>query len=134
MRSGMALVLVLCILVVLGGFAGVLRALSASAYREVDAVNGHLRAVAVAEIGFAEIVTRLAATPWHERWFKAGPDVQQDIRAGGGTYAYVLRDTPSPATSTDPVARRGLASPNQADLLIRATFDRSSAVLYWRLT
>jgi hypothetical protein len=130
----MALGLVLGLILVLGAFAAALRLLSHSAYREIDVVNGHLRAIAVAEIGFATAIGRLTAAPWPERWFRSGPDVQLDVPATGGSYSWMIRDAPRRATFTDPLAQATLGSPNQADLLIRATSGQSRVLMYWRLT
>lgn len=133
-RRGVALALVLGLLVVLGAFGAVLRVLTQSASREVDVVNAHLQAIAVAEVGFASTVARLTGAPWSERWFRDAPDVQVDVPASGGTYTLLIRDTPQPAQYDDPLARAAFGSRNQADLLIRATVDRSAVVVFWRLT
>lgn len=133
-RRGVALAIVLGVLIVLGAFGAVLRVLTQSASKEVDVVNAHLQAIAVAEVGFSTTVARLTSAPWSERWFRGAPDVQVDVPASGGTYTLMIRDTPQPVTYEDPLARAALGSPNQADLLIRATVDRSAVVMFWRLT
>lgn len=122
------------VLLLLAAFGGVLRVLTHSAYREVDLVNAHMQAIAVGEIGYATVMARLTGTPWSDRWFRAGPDVQRDVAAAGGTYTLMIRTTPQPVVPDDPLRRATLGSLNQADLLIRATFDRSSVLMFWRLT
>jgi len=133
-RHGIALFLVICVILVLAAFAGVLRLLTHSAAVEVDAVTAHVRAVAVGELAFAEVVARLGATAWRDRWFRAAPDVTEGMPAGGGVYSYLLRDTPAPVALGDPLADAALGGPAQADLLVRATYGRASVVMFWRLT
>lgn len=133
-RRGAALVLVLGLVLTIGAFGAIVRLLSHAAYQELDVVTAHLHAVAVGEAAFARVVARLAATPWEQRWFKSGPEVQRDQPAADGTYTYVLRDTPRPAPYQDPLNIRTLGGPRQADLLVRATYGRSSVSLFWRLT
>ncbi|MBI4860040.1 MAG: hypothetical protein HY815_07220 [Candidatus Riflebacteria bacterium] len=129
----MALAIVLGVILVLGTFGAVLRIMSQTAYREVDLVNAHLRAVAVAEVGFATITSRLGAAPWSKRWFKSGPEVTFDVKAAGGNYSYLIRDAPLPYVYTDPLDRNTLGTGQQADLLVRATYGRSNVVMFWRL-
>lgn len=132
-RSGVALGLVLGLVSVLGVFGAIALTLSRGAGREVDVLGHHLRAVAVGELGYAAIVGRLSQSPWPRRWFSAAPDVQLEIPAAGGTYSYFLGDAVVPAPGAAPLARWGVLSPNQANLMIRATFERSTVVMFWRL-
>jgi len=128
-RRGMAIVVVLSIVVLLAAFAGLVSLLSSSAHREVDVLNGYLRAVGVGECAFAELFSRLSSIPWCRRWFRQAPDVQRDLAIADGTYGYLLRDTPSSSPST-----RGFPDAKRADLLIRSTWHNSTVVMFWRLT
>ena len=128
---GVALVMVMGLILVLAIFGAIVRILSHAAYREVDLISGHLRAIAVGEIGFATVTARLTAAPWSQRWFASGPDLATDVAAGGGFYSYMIRDAPQ--DSSAPAEATWFAPPHQADLLIRSTFERSSVVMFWRL-
>src|ERR1043166_2380630 len=101
-RAGSALALLLGLIMVLSAFGGIVQLLSHGAYKEVDEVNNHLRAVGVGEVCFAEIIARLSTAPWGQRGFRGGPEVRTGLSAIGGSYGYLLRDTPAPAASTDP--------------------------------
>jgi len=131
-RAGMTLALALALILVLGTFGVIVRILSHSAYREIDVISQHMKALAVGEAGFATVVTRLSATPWSQRWFKGAPDVQFDVPTAGGSYEYLLRDTKDPVPIS--TGQLGLNSPNQADLLVRATCEKSTVTMFWRLT
>jgi len=132
-RRGAALALTLALVLVLGAFGTTLRLLSHRAYRESDLVNAPIRAIAVGEVGFSSITGRLGAAPWSNRWFKTGPDIGYNVAAAGGTYSYLIRNASSPAALLEPMTALFLGDPHQADLLIRATFDRSTVVMFWRL-
>lgn len=132
-RGGMALTLVLAIVVIMAVFGGIVLALSRGAAREIDVLNGHLRAVAVAEAAYSEVVARLCATPWPQRWFKDAADVRFGEPLAGGTFDLLLRDgAPLPGTS-DPFVSRLAAQPHQVDLFVRATWDTSTVAMMWRL-
>jgi len=133
-RRGIILAVILGVVTVLLVFAGLLCVLSQGASREVDVISGHVQAISVGETAFAEIVARLVVLPWGQRWFRTGPDVQRDHQTEGGTYSYLIQDTLSPPTVTDPILGESLSGPRQADLLVRATHDRSTVVMFWRLT
>ena len=132
-RQGVALALVLALLAVAAAFGAIIFLLTRSANRELDVLSSHMRAVAVAEVAYAAVVGRLNVTPWSQRWFRGRPDAQQDVPAAGGAYSYVLRDTPVLPAAADAVDAATLFGPHQADLLVRATCERASATLYWRL-
>ena len=132
-RHGVALVLVLSIVMVLGAFGFILSRLSAGARREVDVLTGHFRALSVADAAYAEVISRLSSTGWENRWFKGTPEVRTNVAAAGGNYSYVLRDVPG---QSDPPPLPGLSNnlrPGQADLLVRATHGKSEALAVWRL-
>lgn len=133
-RRAIALVIVICLVLVLAVFGGVLRLLTHQAYVEVDLVSAHLRAIAVGELAFGAVVARLSATRWVDRWFRDAPEVVTDFAAGDGTYSYVLRETPHPVQFADPLARATGGTPHQADLLVSATWGRANVILFWRLT
>jgi len=132
-RSGVTLMLVLGVLFVLAAFAFIVRLLSHGAYNEVSLLNHHLHAVAVGEAGYSNIVARLSATPWAKRWFKSGPDSQFDIQEAGGTYEYMIRDSVQPAPALDDKETLVFGPPNMVDLLIRATYARSTVTMFWRV-
>jgi hypothetical protein len=132
-RRGIALVIVLALLLVLAVFGTIVRLLSHAAYKELDAINAHLRAIAVGEVGFATVTARLTSSPWSRRWFAKGPEVQRDVKGAGGTYSYLIRDTSRTAGSVEPADPIGSATSHLADLLISATYERSSVVMFWRL-
>ena len=133
-RGGVALAIVLGVLFILAAFATVLRLLTHSAYREVDQVNAHMQAVAIGEVAFGATVARLSSAPWANRWFRAGPVVETDVPTRHGRYTLLIGDTSQPASFDDPLSQASLGSPNQADVLIRATFEKTSVLMYWRLT
>jgi len=133
-RQGVAIVVVMGILLVLVTTGGLLRLSSQSAFHEVDTIHCHLRAVAVGEAGFATVTARLSAAPWELRWFRKGPELQYVVSAAGGVYSSLIQDTPASIAFTDPLLQMTLGNPHQADLLIRATYDRSTVVMFWRLT
>ena len=130
-RSGMALALVLALLLVIGAFSSIVMLLSRSASREVDVLKRHLRAVNVADAVFAEVVARLSATRWEDRWFKIAADVKFDVALAGGLADYVIRDTRQGAPVPFSLVP---GSANQVDLLVNASYDRSRCVVFWRLS
>ena len=134
---GTALAIVLGLIMVLLAFGALLKVMTGGAHREVGTLSGHLRAVAVGEAAFAEIVARLASDGWPARWFAGGPAVETDRPTAGGRYSYVIRDVPprapAPGAPLDPVGANGLSAPRQADLMVKASYDSSSAVMFWRL-
>lgn len=132
-RSGIALALVIAVILVLAVFATSLRLLSHGAYVEVSMLDEHLRATAVAEAGHSAITARLLATPWALRWFRKDPDIQFDVPAVDGTYEYVLRDTPKPASFSGRVEQAVFGEAYQADLFIRATCGHCTVAVFWRL-
>jgi len=132
-EKGAAVVIVLGLVFVLGAFGLIVVQFSRSAYREVDTLSSHLRAVAVAELAYAELVGRLVVTPWENRWFKTGPDAQMDQVAAGGSYEYLIRDAPQGTLAVDTFSQSLVGVPNQADLFVRATHGRSSVSMFWRL-
>ena len=125
--------MVIGLLLTLACFGGVVILLSHSAYREVDVLDAHLRALAVGEAAFSEIVTRLSATSWPERWFRGAPDVQFDVPIAGGTYESLLRDAVAFPASVNPLIQRWGGAPHQVDLFIRATYRGSTVAMLWRL-
>ena len=133
-RQGAALPVTMGLLLILAVFGSVLRLLTHGAYREVESVNSHLRAIAVGEVGFSSIVARLCAAPWSQRWFAQAPEIKLDVSAADGTYSYLIRDTPEPAVYDDPLIQYSFGSRNQADFLVKATYGRSTVVMFWRLT
>ena len=133
-RRGVVLAMVLALVAILGAFGAIMALLTSGASREVDALTDHLRAVGVGEAGYAAVLARLTGAPWSKRWFRTAPAVESSVSAGDGSYSYLIRDVPAAATATDPLTARTLLPPQQADLLIRATYQRSSVVMYWRLT
>jgi hypothetical protein len=132
-RSGIAMALVIGLLMLLSAIAFLLGRLSSQAKNELDLVSAHLRASAVGEAAYAEITARLSATPWLKRWFRDGPDIQYGQKAAGGTYSYMLRDAEQ-APDGSAVAAEMVASAHHVDLLVRATYERSSVTMYWRIT
>ncbi len=133
-RHGMAVFLVIGLVLVLLALGLVLRTLSGSAYREVDTLQSHLRAVSVGEAMFGEISARLNATPWQDRWFRGTAEMQADVPIAGGSCSYVLQEVIEPPLPTNPVQRMLAAGVHHADLLVRARYERSEVVMCWRLT
>lgn len=133
-RSGATLALILCIVLVMAAFGEIVFLLSRSAYREVDLLNGHLRAMGVADSAFAEIIARLSATPWSKRWFRDGADVQLDVPLAGGSYDSMIREARIKPVINDPLARTLAGQPHQCDLFVRASYQSSTVAMLWRLT
>ena len=129
-RTGMALALVLGLVLVLLGFGGVVMVLSRAAYREVDVLGSHVNALAVAEATFTQVVVQLAATPWARRSFRDRPDVQLQVTVGQGTADYIIGDTPSAAPQP---LRLSVSNSHQADLLVVASYGKSTVTVFWRL-
>jgi len=133
-RRGIIAIVILAMLMVILGFAMLLKVMSGGAYREVDVLVGHMRAISVAESQYGEIVARLSATSWTNRWFKGTPDAKTGVAIAGGTADYMIQDA-AQVTQTDGSLMAGaLASTNQADLLIKGYYDKSTIVMYWRLS
>jgi len=133
--SGSTLLAVVVALLLLMAVFGILvHRLSQSAYRELEVVDSHLKALAVGEGGFSEIVARLSAVSWSKRWFKERPEFRSGVLAAGGIYNSLISDTPRPVPLIDPLRRRTLSCPNQADLLIEAVYGHSTVLMFWRLT
>lgn len=126
--------MVLALLLVLLAFGLILKGLSSSAYREVDVINQHLRAVSVGESTFAQVVSRLSTLSWSERWFKGGADFQADMPIAGGYASYVIQDAARHPASPDPLSSQVFSHGEQADLYVRATYRRSTVLMFWRLT
>jgi len=121
------------VLVILGsGF--VLKTLSGGAYQETDVLIAHMRALSVGESLYGEIVARLSATGWTLRWFKDAPDAQTNVSIAGGTVDYTIRDVPPAPAAAGAPAPLTPPSAHQADLLIRATYEGHSVLMFWRLS
>lgn len=114
-RRGIVLPVTLAIAVLLGIMGGSVWMLSRQTYREVEKLDGFLRAVSVGEACFSHLMQRLESKPWEERWFKTEPD-QGSGSWLDGTYEYLISDA---------------ELPNQADLLVRATWSQTSISMYW---
>lgn len=140
-RGGVLTVIIIAIILVLLGCGLLLKVLSGGAYRETDVLISHMRAISVGESMYGEIVARLSATSWTNRWFKNAADAQVAVTIAGGTADYLIQDAlppaappPSPPPSGAPALALTPTTPNQADLMIRANYGGHSVLMYWRLT
>lgn len=137
-RGGVLTVIIIAIILAILGFGLMLKVLSGGAYRETDVLISHMRALSVGESMYGEVVARLSATSWTSRWFKDAPDAQGSVAIAGGLADYLIQDArtnpPPPTATAVPTAVPGTTAVNQADLMVRATYEGHSVLMYWRLT
>lgn len=114
---GMVLPIALAIMAVLAVVTMAVYTLRQQTYRGLSFLDGYLDAVAVGEACFVEVVERLGATKWSERWFKAGASSGEGSYMDG-TYDYMIADAP----------RLG-----EVDLVVWARNADSEVTMHWRL-
>lgn len=116
-RRGMVLGICFLVLMLLGLMVGTIHMMSRQSYTELKRVDGFLRAVAVGESAFTRLLSRLESEPWARRWFKDSPDVGTGTWEDG-RYEYVIGNA---------------SKPLEADLGVRATAEKSTVMMVWRL-
>lgn len=121
MRSrGIALGIVVAVILVLFTIAfGILKLMRGAGHQMLYA-DAHIRALSIAESGVQLLVARMLAKPWDERWFKGAPDARGDpIQFEGGSYVYIIQDSPGISCS--------------ADIWVRGEYRSTKRLLFYRV-
>ena len=119
-RRGNALILILGIALVLGIQIYIVQTFTMGSFRHVEKVNGHIRAIYVGESAFSQVVARLKAATWENRWFKSGPTRDTSIALAGGSYSDLVEDVPG-------------ATDKLVDVWIEAHYDTAVSLMYYRV-
>jgi hypothetical protein len=117
--SGSALVIALAIGMLLAIQIYIVMVYSSGGFRHTEKVTGHLRAIFIGESSFAQVLARLRAGRWEDRWFKAGPVQDVMSMAGGSCLSYVSTATTSPA--------------KQVNVWLEAHYETATALMYYQV-
>ena len=86
----------------------------------LEAADGHIRALAIAESGTHMLIARVFGDTWEARWFKDQPFIQDTpIAFGGGSFIYVIQNTPG--------------VPLSFDLWVRSDYHGKRRLLFYRI-
>ena len=89
-------------------------------FRRVEKVNAHIRAIYVGESAFSDVVARLKAAKWEDRWFKGLPVQDTNVSLAGGSYSDVIADVAG-------------VPDKMVDVWIEAHYDQAISVMYYRI-
>jgi len=117
---GLALPFVLCLVFLIAASFLIVHLIAQFNVKHLDRTDAYLRSIYIAEAGFARVLARLEARPFQDRWFKDSPYVESDVPYSGGSYSYLIADTPD--------------GDQEFDLWIRGEYDGSQAILFWRVS
>lgn len=124
-RHGNALILVLGIALLLAIQIYVIQTLTVGSFRHVEKVNALIRAIYVGEAAFSQILAKVKADKWENRWFKGLPDGAREYgqTVAGGTYSSVVVDVAVPPGSTD----------KMVDVWLESRYEGSTQLMYYRV-
>jgi hypothetical protein len=118
-HSGSALVIALAIGLLLAIQIYIIMVYSSGGFRHAEKVTGHLRAIFIGESTFSQILARLRAGRWEDRWFKGGPVQDSISMAGGNCQSYVATASTTPQ--------------KQVNVWLEAHYETATAVMFYQV-
>ncbi|MBF0499313.1 MAG: hypothetical protein HQM09_04230 [Candidatus Riflebacteria bacterium] len=119
LRNGIALGVAIFILFVLFAAGMTISHLMHGLQRQVEYADSAVRAQYIGESGLNQLLARLQAKPWEERWFAKSPDAASDINYSGGSYDYFISDSPN--------------HPMHVDIWIKSNYRNTKRFFFWRV-
>lgn len=120
-RRGNALLIVLGLALLLAVQVYIVTTFTSGSARQTTRLRTHLLAIAVGESAHGQLLARLLAAPWSERWFRDGPAAVANVPAAGGMYSALVETA------------AGVPG-KQADFWIRAEFEDAAVLMFWRVS